>query len=175
MINNGFVKLTNSLAFTFNKRYTFVSVLSHSWFSHDLHVNISGNRLATTAYSCTRWTQQYFRCCSSLSEKVSTSSLNRMTFNLISNAVSFTCVMFSHLSCSHSYGEYVFDHSWANAYYSYGSRYYPKLQCSVPFTPVTGPRILVRNTLYRDEVFDILVSSMKDLAKKVISGHVWHI
>lgn len=76
--------------------------------------------------------------------------------------------MFSLLSCSHSYGEYVFDHSWANAYYSYGSRYYPKLQCSVPFTPVAGPRILVRNTLYRDEVFDILVSSMKDLAKKVI-------
>lgn len=75
---------------------------------------------------------------------------------------------------SHSYGEYVFDHSWANAYYSYGSRYYPKLQCSVPFTPVTGPRILVRNTIYRDEVFDILVSSMKDLANKfqVSSLHV---
>ncbi|KAL3814554.1 hypothetical protein ACJIZ3_015822 [Penstemon smallii] len=61
---------------------------------------------------------------------------------------------------SHSYGEYVFDHSWADAYYSYGSRYYPKLQCCVPFTPVTGPRILVRSTKYRDEVFDILVSAL---------------
>ncbi|XP_051146757.1 uncharacterized protein LOC127262213 [Andrographis paniculata] len=61
---------------------------------------------------------------------------------------------------SHSYGEYVFDHSWADAYYSYGSRYYPKLQCCVPFTPVTGPRILVRNTKYRDQVFDILASSL---------------
>ncbi|CAH9139704.1 unnamed protein product [Cuscuta epithymum] len=75
---------------------------------------------------------------------------------------------------SHSYGEYVFDNSWANAYYSYGLSYYPKLQCSIPFTPVTGPRILVRNTSYREEVFDILVSAMKDLAirLKVSSLHI---
>ncbi|KAM7470266.1 hypothetical protein LguiA_008449 [Lonicera macranthoides] len=65
---------------------------------------------------------------------------------------------------SHSYGEYVFDHSWADAYYHYGSRYYPKLQSCVPFTPVTGQRILVRDTPYKDQVFDILVSAMKDLA-----------
>ncbi|XP_019174370.1 PREDICTED: uncharacterized protein LOC109169916 isoform X1 [Ipomoea nil] len=68
---------------------------------------------------------------------------------------------------SHSYGEYVFDHSWANAYHSYGLSYYPKLQCSIPFTPVTSPRILVRNTSYREEVFDMLVSAMKDLAVKL--------
>ncbi|XP_028804033.1 uncharacterized protein LOC114759107 isoform X1 [Neltuma alba] len=67
---------------------------------------------------------------------------------------------------SHSYGEFVFDHSWADAYYSYGLKYYPKLQCSVPFTPVTGPRILVRNTSYKDQVFDIIVSAMKDLTDK---------
>ncbi|KAI4298907.1 hypothetical protein L6164_032420 [Bauhinia variegata] len=67
---------------------------------------------------------------------------------------------------SHSYGEFVFDHSWADAYYSYGSRYYPKLQCCVPFTPVTGPRILVRNTPFKDEVFDVLVSAMKDFTAK---------
>ncbi|KAD3067398.1 hypothetical protein R6Q59_018536 [Mikania micrantha] len=75
---------------------------------------------------------------------------------------------------SHSYGEYVFDHSWADAYYRYGSRYYPKLQCCVPFTPVPGPRILVRNTSYKDQVFDILVSAMKDLAIKfqVSSLHI---
>src|SRR6478672_6121613 len=42
---------------------------------------------------------------------------------------------------SHSQGEYVFDHSWANAYTQAGVRYYPKLQCAVPFTPVTGPRL----------------------------------
>ncbi|XP_057809224.1 uncharacterized protein LOC131023684 isoform X1 [Salvia miltiorrhiza] len=75
---------------------------------------------------------------------------------------------------SHSYGEYVFDHSWADAYYSYGSRYYPKLQCCVPFTPVTGPRILVRNTSYRDQVFDILVSALVALTIKfqVSSLHI---
>ena len=44
---------------------------------------------------------------------------------------------------SHSQGEYVFDHSWADAYERAGGRYYPKLQASVPFTPVTGPRLLV--------------------------------
>src|SRR6185437_13299386 len=38
----------------------------------------------------------------------------------------------------HSYGEYVFDHGWANAYERAGGSYYPKLQCAVPFTPVTG-------------------------------------
>ncbi|CAI9102056.1 OLC1v1000249C1 [Oldenlandia corymbosa var. corymbosa] len=75
---------------------------------------------------------------------------------------------------SHSYGEYVFDHSWANAYYHYGARYYPKLQCCVPFTPVTGQRILVRNTEYKDAVFDVLVSALKDLAAKfqVSSVHI---
>lgn len=44
----------------------------------------------------------------------------------------------------HSQGEYVFDHAWAEAYHRAGGRYYPKLQCSVPFTPVPGPRLLVR-------------------------------
>ena len=42
---------------------------------------------------------------------------------------------------SHSYGEYVFDWGWAEAYTRAGGRYYPKLQCAVPFTPVTGPRL----------------------------------
>ena len=42
---------------------------------------------------------------------------------------------------SHSYGEYVFDHGWADAFSRAGGRYYPKLQVSVPFSPVTGPRL----------------------------------
>ncbi|KAL4655039.1 uncharacterized protein LOC142622881 isoform X2 [Castanea sativa] len=67
---------------------------------------------------------------------------------------------------SHSYGEFVFDHSWADAYYNFGARYYPKLQCCVPFTPVTGPRILIRNTSFKDQVFDVLVSALKELAAK---------
>jgi predicted N-acyltransferase len=45
---------------------------------------------------------------------------------------------------SHSYGEYVFDWGWANAYERAGGRYYPKLQVAVPFTPVPGPRLLAR-------------------------------
>jgi predicted N-acyltransferase len=45
---------------------------------------------------------------------------------------------------SHSMGEYVFDHGWADAYERAGGRYYPKLQVSVPFTPVTGRRLLTR-------------------------------
>ncbi len=42
----------------------------------------------------------------------------------------------------HSQGEYVFDHGWANAFEQAGGAYYPKLQCSVPFTPVTAPKLL---------------------------------
>ena len=45
---------------------------------------------------------------------------------------------------SHSQGEYVFDRGWADAYERAGGQYYPKLQASVPFTPATGPRLLVR-------------------------------
>ncbi len=43
---------------------------------------------------------------------------------------------------SHSQGEYVFDHAWADAFERAGGRYYPKLQSCVPFTPATGPRLL---------------------------------
>lgn len=46
---------------------------------------------------------------------------------------------------SHSQGEYVFDHGWADAFHSAGGRYYPKYQMAVPFTPATGPRLLLRN------------------------------
>ncbi len=44
---------------------------------------------------------------------------------------------------AHSYGEYVFDHQWADAFQRAGGQYYPKLQIAVPFTPATGPRLLV--------------------------------
>uniref|UniRef100_A0ACD5UY15 Uncharacterized protein n=1 Tax=Avena sativa TaxID=4498 RepID=A0ACD5UY15_AVESA len=68
---------------------------------------------------------------------------------------------------SHSRGEFVFDQSWAEAYHSYGLEYYPKLQSCVPFTPVTGQRILLRDTSYRDQVFDALVKALKNLATKL--------
>src|SRR5882724_3053282 len=48
-----------------------------------------------------------------------------------------------------SYGEFVFDFAWAQAYTRVGRRYYPKLAVAVPFTPATGPRLLVRPDLDR--------------------------
>ncbi|WP_375286178.1 GNAT family N-acetyltransferase [Sphingomonas sp.] len=49
---------------------------------------------------------------------------------------------------SHSQGEYVFDHSWADAWERAGGNYYPKLQLAAPFTPVPGPRLLLRDPAY---------------------------
>ena len=49
---------------------------------------------------------------------------------------------------SHSQGEYVFDHAWADAWHRAGGRYYPKLQIAVPFTPATGPRLLLADEAY---------------------------
>ena len=77
----------------------------------------------------------------------------------------------------HSYGEYVFDHGWANAYQRAGGRYYPKLQCAVPFTPVTGPRLMVRgdvDEVTRAELQTTLLGTMVELARqrKVSSVHV---
>jgi len=46
---------------------------------------------------------------------------------------------------NHSYGEYVFDWSWADAYRRHGYNYYPKLICAIPFTPATGPRLCIRS------------------------------
>ncbi len=58
----------------------------------------------------------------------------------------------------HSYGEYVFDWAWANAYHRTGLDYYPKLLVAIPFTPVTGPRLLTtRSTAERKPVFDAVI------------------
>jgi uncharacterized protein len=55
---------------------------------------------------------------------------------------------------SHSYGEYVFDWAWADAYRRYGRRYYPKLVASIPFTPVPGPRLLAHDPATRRALLD---------------------
>ena len=68
---------------------------------------------------------------------------------------------------THSYGEYVFDHAWAAAFERAGGRYYPKLQASIPFTPVTGPRLLVRNPLDRPRLEPALLSAAMQLSEKV--------
>jgi uncharacterized protein len=61
---------------------------------------------------------------------------------------------------SHSQGEYVFDHGWAEAYDRAGGRYYPKLQVAAPFTPVPGPRLLVRAGRQEREARAALISAL---------------
>ncbi|MDX1575975.1 MAG: GNAT family N-acetyltransferase [Kiloniellales bacterium] len=75
---------------------------------------------------------------------------------------------------SHSYGEYVFDWGWADAYERAGGRYYPKLQACVPFTPVTGPRLLLHPACERPAVAAALTSAMLELARQtgISSLHV---
>ena len=75
---------------------------------------------------------------------------------------------------SHSQGEYVFDHGWADAYERTGGRYYPKLISAIPFTPVTGPRLLVRPDALVSEVEASLCAGMIELAERyeISSIHV---
>ncbi len=65
-----------------------------------------------------------------------------------------------------SYGEHVFDWAWADAYHRHGLRYYPKLVCTVPFTPVTGPRLLAAPGLDRDEVRKLLLKAALEYAEE---------
>jgi len=58
---------------------------------------------------------------------------------------------------SHSQGEYVFDHAWADAYERAGGQYYPKLLGASPFSPVTGPRLLVRADVDADAARKVLL------------------
>lgn len=83
----------------------------------------------------------------------------------------------------HSRGEYVFDHGWADAFERAGGDYYPKLQVAVPFTPVTGPRLLARPGPLADAVRGGLADALAEIAKTsgLSSAHVtfptqeeWH-
>src|ERR1700730_13314449 len=67
---------------------------------------------------------------------------------------------------SHSRGEYVFDHGWAEAFERAGGNYYPKLQVSVPFTPVTGPRLLVRRGPSALAAREALIAGALELVKR---------
>lgn len=75
---------------------------------------------------------------------------------------------------NHSQGEYVFDHGWADAYARAGGSYYPKLQASVPFTPATGPRLLVRPGDHAERVREHLAAGLIALcgATHASSAHV---
>lgn len=72
-----------------------------------------------------------------------------------------------------SQGEYVFDHAWANAYYNAGGNYYPKIQLSVPFTPVTGSRILIKANLTSKEktnIFNYIAESIINITNNNFSS-----
>lgn len=73
----------------------------------------------------------------------------------------------------HSYGEYVFDYGWADAFERAGGRYYPKLISAVPFTPVPGPRLLLRPDA-PPETRDNLIAAMVELCnrRRISSVHV---
>lgn len=72
---------------------------------------------------------------------------------------------------SHSQGEYIFDHGWANAFERAGGRYYPKLLAAVPFTPATGPRLLVREGQDFDQTARLLLQGGIQVAEQFkVSG-----
>lgn len=75
---------------------------------------------------------------------------------------------------SHSQGEYVFDHGWADAFERAGGRYYPKLQCAIPFTPATGPRLLVASGYDRETMQATLATGLQEATRQIgiSSAHV---
>ena len=70
----------------------------------------------------------------------------------------------------HSYGEYVFDWAWADAYQRHGLEYYPKLLAAVPFTPVAGPRLLAVDDAARAALIEVLKATQR--ATEVSSTHI---
>ena len=75
---------------------------------------------------------------------------------------------------NHSWGEYIFDHIFAQAWENAGGKYYPKLLSAVPFTPVAGERFLIKNGINKKTAISVILSTLKDLAKafKVSSAHI---
>lgn len=66
---------------------------------------------------------------------------------------------------NHSYGEYVFDFAWANTFRQYGLNYYPKLITAIPFTPVTGARLMLNVNINRQELLPILIEEISKQLK----------
>ena len=65
-----------------------------------------------------------------------------------------------------SQGEFIFDWSWADAYYRNGLNYYPKLVSSIPFTPASGPRILITNETRRREIIQEISKALKQITEE---------
>jgi len=65
-----------------------------------------------------------------------------------------------------SYGEFVFDWAWADAYQQHGLRYYPKLVSSIPYTPATGARLLIPDKSHYKDIADALINAVLSFAEK---------
>lgn len=74
---------------------------------------------------------------------------------------------------THSFGEYVFDWAWADAYQRHEVDYYPKLVSAIPFTPTTGPRIALAATLRLADVLPQIVAAIKEECER-IKASSWH-
>ena len=70
----------------------------------------------------------------------------------------------------HSYGEYIFDWAWADAYHRHGLNYYPKLSSAIPFTPVSGARLLSTDPSVREKLANAAIALAKEL--KASSLHI---
>ena len=75
---------------------------------------------------------------------------------------------------NNSQGEFVFDHSWADAFYHHGINYYPKLVSSIPYTPATGPRIILKDNYNIKDVLPIIIEGIKNISE---SNNIssWHV
>src|SRR3546814_6670869 len=69
-----------------------------------------------------------------------------------------------------SHGEFVFDHAWAHAYARYGQDYFPKFLCAVPYSPVTGPRLLARDDAARRSLVEAIIATTREAG--LSSAHV---
>ncbi len=75
----------------------------------------------------------------------------------------------------HSYGEYIFDHTWANAFENAGGQYYPKLLSAIPFTPATGPRVLIDpKNPDNNKIFELIINMFEIIVQNnnLSSAHI---
>ena len=75
---------------------------------------------------------------------------------------------------THSYGEYVFDWSWSDAYQRYGLAYYPKLVTAIPYTPSQGERLLVKASIQKSDLVPVIVAAVKAEAMR-LGASGWHL
>ncbi len=89
---------------------------------------------------------------------------------ILENAQGVICAVMPLYLKAHSQGEYVFDHAWAEAFHRAGGNYYPKLLCAVPFTPVSGKRVLCHPSATREHEAAIISGACALVEKMNVSS-----